>query len=125
MEKIIQTLQKNGIEVLISEDPEKTALEFKNAHVSSAISVAEDTGIIFMGGEEERVKSALADHHVIIVKRDAVMPDTVSAFLEARKRERIIFASNTPSKTADIEGMLIFGMHGPVKLTVILEKGER
>ncbi len=122
MEKIVQILQKNGIEVLISDNPEETASKFKNAHVSSAISVAEDTGIIFMGGEEERKKSALADHHVTIVKKNAVVPDTISAFLEAKKRERIIFASNTPSKTADIEGMLIFGMHGAVKLTVILEK---
>ncbi len=121
MEWLIETLEKNGIQVIVSQNSEKIASKFEGAKISYALSVAEDTGIIFMGGEKDREESALAEHHVVIVKKDVIMPDTISAFLEAKKKERIIFASNSPSKTADIEGELIFGMHGPAKLTAILE----
>lgn len=121
MERLVRILKKNGVDVVLSKNPEVTALEFRNAHVSHALSVAEDTGIIFMGGEEDRRQSALSDHHVVVVRRDVILSDTVSAFLKARNEARIIFASNTPSKTADIEGTLIYGMHGAIRLTVILE----
>ena len=124
MRELIEIFRKNGIDVVVSKNPEIVAGQFEGAKISTALSVAKDTGVIFMGGERERVESALADHHVVVVKREVIRSDTVSAFIEAEKKERIVFSSNSPSKTADIEGELIFGMHGPKKLTVILEDPE-
>ncbi|AGK60660.1 hypothetical protein Asulf_00642 [Archaeoglobus sulfaticallidus PM70-1] len=121
MEKLIEALKRNSVEVIISEDPHREAEKYSNVFVCEAASAAEDTGIIFFVGFEKRKNAALAAHHVAIVKKADIMPDTISAYLHAAKKGDIVFASSSASKTADIEGKLVWGMHGPKKLTVILE----
>ena len=114
-------LRRNGVEVVLSKNPKEDAKNFKNAFVCEAASAAEDTGIIFFVGLENRKKAALADHHVAIVWRRDIKKDVVSAYLHALSKGEYVFASSSPSKTADIEGKLVYGMHGPRKFTVIIE----
>jgi L-lactate dehydrogenase complex protein LldG len=120
----VESLKRNFVNVIFSSNLNADPDSF----VSEALSAAADTGIIFFGGFDERKKAALAEHHIAIVRRDVVCRDTVEAYKLAASKSRFIFASSSASKTADIEGKLIWGMHGPRKFTVILEvesEGER
>ncbi len=122
--KIAEVLRENGAEVIVTDNAE--SLKFERVHVSHALSADERTGIIFMGGFEEKRGAALAEHHVIILREEDVKENAVEAYRHAVMKSDCIFASSSPSKTADIEGKLVYGMHGPKKLTVVIEvKNER
>jgi L-lactate dehydrogenase complex protein LldG len=122
--KIAEVLRQNGAEVVVTERAE--VLNFDGAHVSRALSADEMTGIIFMGGVEDRKGAALAEHHVIILSQEDIKENAIEAYRHAAAKSDCLFASSSPSKTADIEGKLIYGMHGPKKLTVVIEvKNER
>ncbi len=119
--KIAEVLKKNGVEVVVTDHAVREVERFRKAHVSTALSADERSGVIFLGGHEERKRAGLAEHHVIVLRAEDVRSDVISAYNLARERSDVIFASSSPSKTADIEGKLVFGMHGPRRVTVILE----
>jgi L-lactate dehydrogenase complex protein LldG len=50
--------------------------------------------------------------HVAVVPRDRILPDVASAIAALGDDPNIIFCTG-PSKTADVEGILIEGVHGP------------
>ncbi len=112
VEKFVEALKRNNVEV-ITEIPE-------DAHVTEAVSAAADTGVIFFAGYEEAKKSALADHHVAVVRKEVIKENLVEAYALASKH-KYVFASSSASKTADIEGKLIWGMHGPRKFSVVIK----
>lgn len=119
--KIARVLESRGVEVIVTENAEKEMERFQNAHISHALSADERTGVIFFGGFQEKRDAGLAFHHVAVLREDDIKEDVISAYNHARRRSDMIFASSSPSKSADIEGKLIFGMHGPKKFTVIVE----
>ena len=92
--------------------------------VSYAESAAADTGMIFFSGEELRASSTLAETHVAIVKKDSIMPDTLSAFKLAIKKSKgkNVFSTSSASNSADIEGKRVWGMHGPREFIVVIEE---
>ncbi len=113
IEMFVKALQRNNVEI-IKDVPE-------DAHVSEALSAAADTGIIFFGSYEEAKSSALADHHVAVVRKGDICRTTIEAYKLAVSKSDHIFASSSASKTADIEGKLIWGMHGPRKFSVVIK----
>ncbi len=112
VEKFVESLKRNNVE-LITEIPE-------NAYVTEAVSAAADTGLIFFAGYDEAKKSALADHHVAIVRKEVIRETIIEAYALASKH-KYIFASSSASKTADIGGKLVWGMHGPRKFSVVIK----
>lgn len=116
---LIEALERNSVEVILSPNPKEEAKKYAGAVVSFAASAAADTGVIFFTDDLKR--SALADHHIAIVERGAIMPDILAAYRLALSKSGKVFASSSASKTADIEGKLVWGMHGPKRFTVILE----
>ena len=96
--------------------------------ITACDALVAQTGSIFLttrsaGG---RALSVLPPHHVVIAHRDQLVPDLPSAF-ELMTR---IYGENQwpsmstlitgPSRTGDIERILVLGAHGPRKLTVYL-----
>lgn len=72
-----------------------------------------------------RVLSILPPHHVVLARRDQLLPDLPSAFelLEAKygaNYPSLMGFITGPSRTGDIERILVLGAHGPKKLTVLL-----
>lgn len=124
--RLVEILRTRNVEVIVTKDAEKELGNFKGDDfvVTQALSADERTGIIFMGGFENKKNAALAEHHVIVLKAEDIKRDVISAYKFASSKSNCIFASSSPSKTADIEGKTIYGMHGPRKLTVILEVNE-
>ena len=71
-----------------------------------------------------RALSVLPPHHVVLARRDQLVPDLPAAF-ELLKMEygdnypSMISYITGPSRTGDIERILVLGAHGPKKLTVL------
>ena len=72
-----------------------------------------------------RALSVLPPHHVVVAQVNQLVPDLPAAFelLQARYRDyypSFITFITGPSRTGDIERILVLGAHGPKNLTVIL-----
>ena len=69
--------------------------------------------------------SVLPPHHVVIARREQLVPDLTAAYellapeIRADYPSFICFITG-PSRTGDIERILVLGAHGPKKLTVLL-----
>lgn len=70
-----------------------------------------------------RALSVLPPHHVVLARREQLLPDLPAAFALLRRRYAPDFPSfmsliTGPSRTGDIERILVLGAHGPRKLTI-------
>lgn len=117
-----------GLETLWVEggyDPHE--LERCSAGLTCCDALVAQTGSVLMttrsaGG---RVLSVLPPHHVVIARRDQLLPDLPSAFELLESKYGANYPSlmgfiTGPSRTGDIERILVLGAHGPKKLTVLL-----
>jgi len=71
-----------------------------------------------------RALSVLPPHHVVIARREQLVADLPSAFALLQQKYAPDFPSmisfiTGPSRTGDIERILVLGAHGPKKLTVL------
>ena len=111
----------------LESDYDRNALESCDAGLTQCECLVAQTGSVCVtalssGG---RTLSVLPPHHLVVARREQVVPDLTAAFeLLARKYAAnypsfISFISG-PSRTGDIERILVLGAHGPRKLTVLL-----
>lgn len=124
--KLMESLKSHNVEVVLTNNSEKELERFKGEgiEITKALSADPNTGLIFMGGFENKKNSGLAETHVIILSGEDIKEDVISAYRHAVSKSDCIFATSGPSKTADIEGKTIFGMHGPFRVVVILEVAD-
>ncbi|HEY1629171.1 MAG TPA: LUD domain-containing protein [Tepidisphaeraceae bacterium] len=71
-----------------------------------------------------RALSVLPPHHVVIARRDQLLPDLPAAFDLVKRKYADNYPSfisliTGPSRTGDIERILVLGAHGPKKLTIL------
>lgn len=79
----------------------------------AAGAIAESGTIILNDATTSRRLAALAPWtHVAVVDRSTVFPDIPSAIAALGTDPNVIWVTG-PSKTADVEGILIEGVHGP------------
>ena len=85
------------------------------------------TGTVLLSARSAggRALSVLPPHHVVVATRDQLVPDLPAAF-EVLSRDyggelpsSLSFITG-PSRTGDIERILVLGAHGPKRLTVLL-----
>jgi L-lactate dehydrogenase complex protein LldG len=67
----------------------------------------------------------LPPHHVVLARRDQLVSDLTAAFqrveaLHGQNWPSMISLVTGPSRTGDIERILVLGAHGPKKLTVLM-----
>jgi L-lactate dehydrogenase complex protein LldG len=76
-------------------------------------AIAETGTLIFDDATTSSRLAALAPWiHVAVVTRDSILPDVASAIAALGDDPNVLWCTG-PSKTADVEGILIEGVHGP------------
>jgi len=102
-------------------------LESCDVALTGCDALVAQTGSVLVssGSAGGRALSVLPPHHVVIARRGQVVPDLASALRVARERYAPGWPSflsfiTGPSRTGDIERILVLGAHGPKKLTIFL-----
>ncbi len=104
-------------------------LAFNEADVGVTVGIAgiADSGAVLaaVSRDENRSVSLLPDEHVVFLPTDRIVPSLHAAVPLLRKLIEIEHRSAVtliggPSKTADIEKVLVTGVHGPGILTIVL-----
>lgn len=118
-----------GLPTLRTDQPyDKLALERCDAGISGCDCLIAQTGgiLVTSGSAGGRALSVLPPHHIVIASESQLVADLADAFALLRRTHGTIpvFLSfiTGPSRTGDIERILVLGAHGPKKLTVLLTK---
>lgn len=132
---VAEPVARLGGEVVWTDEPggyDPQALERCDAGVSGCDYLIAQTGSIVVtpvsaGG---RTLSVLPPHHIVIAQQSQLLGTMAEAFDRLRLRygadwPTMISFITGPSRTGDIERILVLGAHGPRKLTVILQRDQR
>lgn len=86
--------------------------------------VAESGSLLVSTQIAGRASSVLPPHHLAIATADQIVPDLDSALGNLQQKYAQIPSSASlitgPSRTADIEKILVLGVHGPRRLTLLV-----
>ena len=113
--------------LLIDGGYDKNALEACDAGLTECESHIAQTGSVCVTSRSSggRALSVLPPHHVVIASRAQLVPDLAAAYEHLAAKYGANYPSfisfiSGPSRTGDIERILVLGAHGPKKLTVLL-----
>lgn len=120
-------------ETIDSENPfERARLKEALAQVQLSITGAEyllaesGTIVVSAGGQASRQISLLPSIHLVLATAEQIYPNMAELFLDLQARHGSDLPGSAltlitgPSRTADIEKVLIKGVHGPMRLLVAL-----
>lgn len=106
---------------------ETTELEQCDVGITACDALVAQTGSVLLTSHSAggRALSVLPPHHVAVARRDQLVPDLPTAYALLHERYADDWPSfltiiSGPSRTGDIERILVLGAHGPKKLTVML-----
>jgi L-lactate dehydrogenase complex protein LldG len=101
-------------------------LESCDVGVTECDALIAQTGSVLITSRSAggRALSVLPPHHLVVARRDQLLPDLPAAFELLSRKYAGNFPSfmgfvTGPSRTGDIERILVLGAHGPKKLTII------
>ncbi len=103
-------------------------LEACGAGITDCDALVAQTGSILLTARSGggRALSVLPPHHVVVARREQLVPDLPAAFAWLHHCygpaawPSMITLITGPSRTGDIERILVLGAHGPKKLTVVI-----
>ena len=100
-------------------------LESSDAAITECDALVAQTGSVVLSTRSAggRALSVLPPHHVVLARRDQLLRDLPAAFATLKQRYGRNYPSmmcliTGPSRTGDIERILVLGAHGPKKLTI-------
>lgn len=100
-------------------------LEACGAGISECDALIAQTGSVLVTNRSAggRALSVLPPHHVVLARREQLVADLPAAFELLKQKYATDYPSmisliTGPSRTGDIERILVLGAHGPRKLTV-------
>lgn len=116
-----------GLPVLLTDEThDKAELERCDVGISECDALVAQTGTVVVTSRTAggRALSCLPPHHVVIARREQLVPDLPAAFALIKTKYGEKFPSmisfiTGPSRTGDIERILVLGAHGPKKLTIL------
>jgi len=115
-----------GLPVVQTDSLYKTEeLETCDAAITECDALVAQTGTVVLTARSAggRALSILPPHHVVLARREQLLPDLPAAFALLKQRYADNYPSmmcliTGPSRTGDIERILVLGAHGPKKLTI-------
>ena len=117
-----------GLAVCRTDHPyDAAALESCDAGITECDALIAQTGSVLVTSRSAggRALSVLPPHHVVLARREQLLSDLLAGF-ELLKRKysdnypSFISFITGPSRTGDIERILVLGAHGPKRLTILL-----
>lgn len=116
-----------GLPVLLTDKGyDAQELEKCDAGITECDALVAQTGGVIVTSRSTggRALSVLPPHHVVVARRDQLVADLPAAFALLQQRYAPDFPSmisfiTGPSRTGDIERILVLGAHGPKKLTIL------
>jgi len=101
-------------------------MERCDAGVTECDALVAQTGSVLVTGRSAggRALSVLPPHHVVLARREQLVADLPAAFALLERKYAGAYPSfigfiTGPSRTGDIERILVLGAHGPKKLTIL------
>jgi L-lactate dehydrogenase complex protein LldG len=101
-------------------------MESCDAGVTECDALVAQTGSVLVTSRSAggRALSVLPPHHIVLARRDQLLPDLPAAFALLQRKYADNYPSfigfiTGPSRTGDIERILVLGAHGPKKLTIL------
>ena len=115
-----------GLPTIVTDDGyDKHALEQCDVGISECDALIAQTGTVLVTSKTAggRALSCLPPHHVVIARREQLVADLPAAFALVKQRHGANYPSmisfiTGPSRTGDIERILVLGAHGPKKLSI-------
>jgi L-lactate dehydrogenase complex protein LldG len=102
-------------------------LEKCDAAITECDALVAQTGSVLVTSRSAggRALSVLPPHHVVIARREQLLRDLPAAFQFLKRKYGANYPSmisfiTGPSRTGDIERILVLGAHGPKKLTIFM-----
>jgi L-lactate dehydrogenase complex protein LldG len=102
-------------------------LESCDAGLTECEALVAQTGSVLVSAPSAggRALSVLPPHHIVLARRSQVVPDLSVALQRVQEKFKDQFPSflsfiSGPSRTGDIERILVLGAHGPKRLTILL-----
>ncbi len=101
-------------------------MESCDVGISACDALIAQTGSVLVTSQSAggRALSVLPPHHVVLARREQLIADLPSAFALLKTKyasgyPSLISFITGPSRTGDIERILVLGAHGPKKLTIL------
>lgn len=106
---------------------DKHEMETCDAGITECDALVAQTGSLIVTSRSSggRALSVLPPHHVVLARREQLVRDLSAAFTLIQQKYAANYPSmislvTGPSRTGDIERILVLGAHGPKKLTVVM-----
>lgn len=100
-------------------------LESCDVGITECDALIAQTGTVLVTTQSAggRALSVLPPHHVVLARREQLLPDLSAAYALLHERYKSTFPTTIslitgPSRTGDIERILVLGAHGPKRLTI-------
>jgi len=108
------------------DSPSRAGWEHAACGITPTLGLAAESGTVVVAADVSgRAMSVLPPVHVVVATMDQLLPDFESAVKMVRGRyggklpSTLSFITG-PSRTADIEKILVLGAHGPKRLAVLI-----
>ena len=106
---------------------DKLELEKCPVGLTACEALVAQTGSVLVSAVSSggRALSILPPHHIVVATRDQLVPDLTAAFARMRtaygaRLPGFLSFITGPSRTGDIERILVLGAHGPKRLSIFL-----
>lgn len=126
-ELTFRATQGLGIPILMADGGyDVHQLEACDVGITECDALVAQTGSVLITSRSSggRALSVLPPHHVVVARRDQLVADLPAAFELLARRHAWNYPSfislvTGPSRTGDIERILVLGAHGPKQLTIV------
>jgi L-lactate dehydrogenase complex protein LldG len=116
-----------GLPLLLTDQAfDKRELAACDVGITECDALVAQTGSVLITNRSAggRALSVLPPHHVVLARREQLVPDLPAAFALLKAKygggyPSMLSFITGPSRTGDIERILVLGAHGPKKLTIL------